>query len=654
MKFKAMLYRDPVAFSAAGLLLIAGIVLLFIYKTAAFVCLGAFLLLFTAAVLHSFFEIGSTERYSLEINKALSLKSSDYSADLPLPGALINEAGSVVYCNNEFSETILGGDRSPKLLINDLFPNGISFAELCEKNILNAEYNGRLYTVFVFAFKDKHKKLLSLYFYDDTYFKDTETEYILSRPFVMFINVDNIEILSRQLSDSRFALVTSGIESIIENWLINESVIIKKLSAGRYMVIGEKRVLDRLCDAKFSVLNDIREYKFNNVPVGATLSVGVGAGNELALCEEFAKKALDMSQGRGGDQTVVFNGDEYRYFGGISNLYNDDSKVSPRQTAADIIKLIRKYDNVLIMGHKFSDNDSVGSSLGMLFLVSACGSSAEIVVDRKRTLSEGLIALAEGEGYEFFISPDEAQKKCDSNTLLIITDTHRPSLTECPALCDIAGAKIVIDHHRRMEDYISDADIFYHKPSPSSACEMVAELIEYSSVQQKLPSVIATSLLSGIVLDTKEYVLRTSQRTFEAAAFLKRNGAEPITVKKLFAVNEEQIALKNAIVSRGFAYRDCMICATDITDKNLRLISSKAADELLNINGVKAGFVITLIPGGVNISARSFGEENVQLIMELLGGGGHSTMAATQIPDIGLEEAVAALRDAIDRYYSAK
>ena len=416
-------------------------------------------------------------------------------------------------------------------------------------------------------------------------------------------------------------------------------------------MIGEKRNLDRLSAEKFSVLKDVREYKHNNTPVNATLSIGVGTGADLSECEARAKKALEMSLGRGGDQAAVYTENGYVYYGGMSNLSNDNSRVSPRQTAANISTLVKKYKKAIIVGHKFSDYDAIGSAMGIKFFAEANGVQAYVAIDEKTTLAESLVDISVKNGFDGFISLAEALEMCDNDTILFVVDTHRKFLLDEPELYEKAKAKVVIDHHRRSDDFINDADIFYHHPSPSSTCEMVAELIEYSTIQKSMSPVISTALLSGIVLDTKEFVLRTSRRTFEAAAFLKENKADTVAVKKLFSVSTEMINLKNEILSNAVVYNGCMISATERNSPDLRIVTAKAADEMLNIENVKASFVLSYIRKDIiQISARSLGEENVQLIMENLGGGGHSTMAATQIKNTDIENAKLLLFKAIDTY----
>lgn len=653
MKFKTFLYKSPVGFFASFLLLLLTVAAFFVDKKLDLLCLIAFLSVFAASCFFSVTSLRSSKKLVTEINKSFMPGETDAVSSFPIPGIICDHYGKIVWYNKEFNSHFVGKGVASHLRVKELMGN-YDFSNLNEIKFFDSSYGDKKFTVFVSRLHDKGLPLYGLYFIDNTELKNTKEEYEASRPFVMLITVDNIELLSSRFSDSKFALVTSGIEGRIENWLKNKSIIFKKLSNGRFIVIGENRSLEKLCAEKFTVLSRVREYKYNNASVDATLSIGVGSGGDFSECEERAKKALDMSLGRGGDQAAVLDDEGYTYFGGMSNRSNDNSKVSPRQTSANISNLIKKFDKVMIMGHKFSDYDSIGAALGMLFLSESNGVEARIVVDKEKTLSTDLIKLIEDEGHNLFIEPDEALKMCDQRTLVIVVDTHRPSLVEVPGLYEQSASQIVIDHHRKMEDFISDAEIFYHRPAQSSTCEMVSELIEYSSIQEKLPPVIATSLLAGIVLDTKDYVLRTSKSTFEAAAFLRDNGANTVAVRKLFAVDEEHIELKNEIISRGSIYKGFMISVTGSSDRNLRIISSKAADEMLNIDGVKASFVVSRLGESVNISARSLGEENVQLIMERLGGGGHSTMAAAQLKSVELDEARDKLYEAIDSYLEAK
>ncbi len=652
MKFLALFYQNPAGYLTSLLLLVFSVVSFAINNNTALIFLVAFVFVLLANILYSVLSFKATRKYIKEVNKSLSQDKIGNVDSFPLPCVMCDKKGNIIWFNKEFGENVITDNQ--KVSISDFFED-FNYYNYLELRTANAEFDGRMFTAFITRIKSKTTPMLCFYFFDDTYMKETVTEYNLSRPFVMSIFVDNIDQLYRQLTDSKFALVLSGIESKIEDWLKDEKLILKKTGNGNFFVIGEKRNLDRLCENKFSVLKEVREYKHNNTPVNATLSIGVGTGSDLSECEARAKKSLEMSLGRGGDQAAVFTENGYVYYGGMSNLANDNSRVSPRQTAANISTLIKRYKKVIVVGHKFSDYDAIGSAMGVYFFAKANGVAAYVAIDEKTTLATPLIDKSVENGFDGFISLSQALEKCDSDTVLFVVDTHRLFLIDEPALYEKAKAKVVIDHHRRSDDFINDADIFYHLPSPSSTCEMVAELIEYSTIQENLPSVIATALLSGIVLDTKDYVLRTSRRTFEAAAFLKENKADTVAVKKLFSVSNEMNNLKNEILNNSEVYKECMISFTDSNSADIRIVTAKAADEMLNIENIKASFVMSYIGNDtVQISARSLGEENVQIIMEYLSGGGHSTMAAAQIKNTDLKTAKSMLLKAIDNYYLAK
>lgn len=652
MKITALFFKNPAGYLTALILLVFCAVSFAVNNNTAYIFLVAFIFVLILNILYSLISFKSTRKYVQQVNKSLSQEQCGNVDSFPLPCVMCDIAGDVVWYNEEFGKNILTDNKKAEM--SDFFKD-FNYYDYSEKKIANAEYGERKFTAFITNINSVSVPMLCIYFFDDTYMKETEIKYNLSKPFVMLIFIDNVEQLSRQLTDSQVAQILGGIEGKIENWLKNEKLILKKTGTGKFLVIGEKRSLEKLCEKKFSVLKDVREYKQNNQSVNLTLSIGVGTGEDFSECESRARKSLEMSLGRGGDQAAVFTENGYVYFGGMSNLSNDSSRVSPRQTAANISTLIKKHKKVIVVGHKFSDYDSVGSAMGIHFFAESNGVPAYVAVDEKTTLAKSLISLSTERGFHGFISLSEALDRCDGDTVLFVADTHRLCLTDEPKLYERAGAKVIIDHHRRSDDFINDADIFYHLPSPSSTCEMVTELIEYSTVQNKLPPVIATALLSGIVLDTKEYVLRTSGRTFEAAAFLKECKADTVAVKKLFSVSADMIALKNEILDRAEIYENCMISYTENRSGNIRVITSKSADEMLNIDGVKASFVLSYIDDGVvQISARSLGEENVQLIMENLGGGGHSTMAAAQIKNTDIDTAKTMLKKAIDGYYLAK
>ncbi len=652
MKFKAFFYQNPIGFICSLLFLVLSVAFFFVDRKVFFVLLIAFLVITVSNIVQSVLSFQKVQKAVHHLNKIVVPEGED-DGIFSLPAVVCNKEGTIIWFNQLFQQEIIDDYGIKNLSMFDFFDD-FSFEKLSEERVSDASFSDKKFTAFT-TIVDGSSSLLGLYFFEDTHLKDIAVKYEISRPFVMHIFVDNIESLSRAHTDSKFALVLSGIESRIEKWLKDENVILKKVGNGNFLVIGEKKNLDHISENKFSVLNDVREYSFEDVPVNATLSIGVGMGQNFTECELNARKSLDMSLGRGGDQAAIFTEDGYIYFGGVSNRTNDNSRVSPRQTAANISNLIKQFEKVIVMGHKYSDFDAIGAAMGMQFFSQANGVTGYVVADAKTTLSAGLVELAHDNGYTSFISPSKALDICGDDTLVIVVDTHRNALLDSPDLYALAGATVIIDHHRRSEDYLDDTRIFYSLPSSSSACEMVTELIEYSTIKDKLPDIVATALLSGIVLDTKDYVLRTSKRTFEAAGFLRNNNADTVAVKRLFSIDSDMVTLRNNIIADAEIHDGFIIGLTGSENKNLRIVTSSAADEMLNIEGVKASFVISKIGvGKFQISARSLGEENVQLIMENLGGGGHSTMAASQIKSSGIEQAKKKLINAIENYVSNK
>jgi c-di-AMP phosphodiesterase-like protein len=305
------------------------------------------------------------------------------------------------------------------------------------------------------------------------------------------------------------------------------------------------------------------------------------------------------------------------------------------------------------MGHRFTDFDAIGSAIGMQCIANHLGKPANIVVNAKSTLAMPLLsALIQEKGDGIIITPDEAKDRVGPNTLVIVVDTHKQDFTDCPELIDKTQKVMVIDHHRKSVDFIEDTVMFYHMPNSSSASEMVTEIAQYVDTKPVLDMFSSLALLAGIVLDTRNFILRAGVRTFEAAAYLRSRGASTIECKKLFSNDMDIFRARNAIIDDAQIYNNCAISVVDENIENIRLVTSQAADEMLNIEGVKASFVICESGKGINISARSYGEVNVQLIMESLNGGGHQTMAACQLESIGLEDALNMLKVVIDEYFN--
>ena len=386
------------------------------------------------------------------------------------------------------------------------------------------------------------------------------------------------------------------------------------------------------------------------------MSIGIGRGEStLAQSEVSARQALDMALGRGGDQAVVKNKTLYEFYGGVSKGVEKRTKVKTRMVANALSELIANSDRVLVMGHKFGDLDCVGAAVGMAYAIRSIGKKADVVIDRNKNLANILVDMVEQQGNEdLFIDPQEAIFRITPNTLLIVCDTHTENLLESEEVYRKCKTVAVIDHHRKMVNHIENAVIFYHEPYASSASEMVAELVQYMGDNCRINSVVAQALLSGIMLDTRNFVLKTGVRTFEAAAYLKRIGADTVIVRKLFASTMDSYQRKSRIVAAAQIYKGCAVAESEYSGEDMRIVAPQAADELLGIDNVDASFVLYETDGVVNISARSMGAINVQIIMEKLGGGGHHTMAGAQIKGIESEKVRQMLLESIDRYFEEK
>ncbi len=407
------------------------------------------------------------------------------------------------------------------------------------------------------------------------------------------------------------------------------------------MVLTDEAHIRAAMEKRFEILDAIRSIKAGERR-SATVSMGVGRGaDSLQQGEEWARKALDMALGRGGDQVAVKQKDDtYEFFGGLSKGVEKRDKVRTRVIAATLSDHIKSSDVVFVMGHKFSDLDCVGAAIGLWSVVTkSLKKPAYIVINRTQSLASPLISSMEAsEDGKIFISPLDAMSMVTPKTMLIVVDTHSQEFVESSELLTAVSRVVVIDHHRMMVKHIENALVFYHEPYASSTSEMVAELVQYIG-DGALNQTEAEALLSGIMLDTKNFVLKTGVRTFEAAAYLRRRGADTVEVKRMFSDTIDTYKAKYRIVSSAEILNDCAITSSDKEFPDIRITSAQAADELLSIQGVNASFVIFPSGNTVNVSARSLGEINVQLIMEALGGGGHLTMAGAQLTGVTVQQA---------------
>ena len=565
----------------------------------------------------------------------------------PAPTVIVDADNDIIWANDKFAyelfnNTNLYGARLDSLMNIDMDK---IFSE--EGDLVCV--GGKFYNATA-VYSDRSTTMSMIYFKDTTDFVELDYEMRQSHKSVIIIMVDNYDDLMRNSLESEKAHTMVELEYLVENFVKDTNSISKKLSNDRFFLVMEQRYLSKIIENRFKILEDAR-----NIKVGGnqsvTLSIGVGTcADDLAQSERYARAALDMCLGRGGDQAAVKTESGYEFYGGLSKGIEKNTKVRSRMMASKLSEIMLGKDKILVMGHRFGDLDSIGAAVGLVGAFKSIGKESYVVVNEDTCLAKSLIKyVVEHDISKYFISPQEALEKMTNDTLLIVVDTHNSELVDSKEVLDKAREIVVIDHHRLMVKAIENTALFFHEPGASSACEMVTELLQYLDNGIKMSPLHAEALLSGIMLDTKNFIMRTGVKTFEAAAFLKSKGADTVEVKKLFANSIETYQEKSSLITKAEIYRKCAVSCTTEEFSNIRIAASQAADEMLGITGVSAAFVIYGDENNANISARSMGSYNVQVIMEAMGGGGHQTMAATQLK-VSVSEAKKQLYEAIDEY----
>ena len=577
----------------------------------------------------------------------------------PFPMALVRMGdGAMIWANDGFVELSGFRDKMHEQKITDLMPEFRMDWLVSGKREYPADVGvgGRRYRIFGTAIHadDPYGTLLAaLYFTDLTDLYQIRDEYIRSRPVVSIILIDNYEELTKNLTESATSNLNAQLNEAITAWAEDYHGLLRRMERNRYLLIFEKRDLQDAIANKFSILEQMHSVT-NPSGVAASISFGLGVdGSTFEESYEFAALAVEMSLSRGGDQAVIKDRLNFNFYGGRSKEVDHRSKVRSRVTANSLMELIGKSGDVYIMGHKNADMDAVGAALGVACLCRKQGRKAWIVLDLENNASERLVEeiLAVPEYREVIVSGQDALLRCDRNSILIVVDTNRPDQVECRPLLEAISKVSVIDHHRRAADYISPLVVNFHEPYASSASELVTELLQYAVEKSDVLPIEAKGLLAGIFLDTKSFNVRCGERTFEAAAFLQRLGADTIEVKKLLQSDFKNTVARYRIIQSAVPYRDEIAIVT-LDHTVTRPMAAQAADELLNITGFQASFV--MYPDEqrrVVISARSIGEANVQVILESLGGGGNAATAGAQIKDSTVPEVLERLKKSIDNYY---
>lgn len=476
----------------------------------------------------------------------------------------------------------------------------------------------------------------AIYLFDETVLKQSMNELNEQRPVVGLIYIDNYDELMAGIEEVRQSLLLALVERKISKYFGETEGIFKKLDKDKYMVVFRQGALDALTSNRFDLLEDVKTVSIGN-ELAVTISIALGLSNTTLIhAAENAGMAMDLALGRGGDQCVIKTDEKITYFGGNTQSIEKSTRVKARVKAHALRELMTGKDQILIMGHQMSDVDCFGAAMGVFRAAASIGKKASIVINTISTSVQPMIdPFLNNPMYDddMFLNSEMAIERVNSNTLVVVVDTNRPGYTECPELLQATTHIVVFDHHRRTEDVIENAELSYIEPYASSASEMIAEVLQYFSESIKLRSIEADCLYAGIVIDTNNFTAKTGARTFEAAAYLKRNGADVIRVRKMFRDELEAYKARAEAISTAEVYFDSYaisICKSEGL-RSPTIVGAQAANGLLDINGIKASFVISEFNNRSFISARSIDEVNVQIIMEKLGGGGHLNIAGAQL-----------------------
>ena len=578
--------------------------------------------------------------------RQLNIKEQEAMSSFSIPVLISSEDGEILWYSDTFRKQVAAEAETFGARVED-FTEGRSVNDLKKKSVWEAAYMDRHYRLHITPVVRDNMTLWAIYFIDITAHVLMTQRYEDSRPVLMLIYIDNLEELLQNSRNSERAQISGKVETLLEDWATAANGVLQRYDDDRFIALFHQKSYEAIVEQKLDILDRVRSLQVgehNHV----TLSIGVGCGESFTEAEMSARQSLDMALGRGGDQAAVRTKNGYNFYGGLSKGVEKRNKVRTRIVASALEKLINESNNVLVMGHRFSDLDCLGSGCALVSLIRNMGKEAHLIVNRQTTLADELLARYDATGKsDYFIDGDSALHKIDERTLLIVTDTQTPTMLEAPQVYQQAPQTVVIDHHRKMVEHIENAIIFYHEPYASSASEMISELAQYMS-REPLSKLDAEALLGGIMLDTRSFVMKAGVRTFEAAAYLKKCGADTVEVKRLFAGSMELYRRKSDIISTVYMYRNKAIAFGEEGGTDIRIAASQAADELLSIQGVDAAFAMFPEGNGVNISARSMGDFNVQLTMEALGGGGHLNMAGAFLANNTLEQAQERLREAID------
>lgn len=593
-------------------------------------------------------------------NMNISLDEGDFKtlSDFEIPVCITDSKGFVKWCNTVF-KNICEKNTVYDLPISDYINVfDINKYEVDEKTadrvIYNITFKNRIYCVkgdIIHSSADADENYyIVMYWYDETEHELLKNRYYSEGFVSAVIYIDNYDDVMQGTSNADKPRLIALMDETLESIAQEADGILKKYEKDKFLLYIQKRYFDKMKSNSFSFIESFKKILVGN-KVAPTLSIGFGInGDSFAQNDTFAYSALDMALGRGGDQVVVKDKEMYSFYGGKSKEIEKRTRVKARVISQAIKEVIQDSEQIIIMGHRYADVDVLGSALGLYAIIKSLGKKTKILLDTYNQTVERFISKYADKYTDLFITKPYANELVTSDTLIFVVDTQKYSMVEEPALLDVSKNIVVIDHHRKGTDFIQNALITYHEPFASSASELITEILQYID-DAELEKSEAEALYAGIFMDTKNFTFKTSVRTFDAASYLKRCGVDTIDVKKLFQTDLNAFVKKWSIIENAKPYHEKVAIATCVkSDGDMQTIVAQAADELLNITNISSSFVVCDMGDRIIISARSFGDINVQLIMEKLGGGGHMTIAGAQLTDTTVNEVITSLKQAIDEY----
>lgn len=669
IKFKGKLWLHFNWPFIIGLVFVAGNISVYFYDAKCGMVVSAFLVVFLLATLAM-----SVWSGKYIVNEIVNF-ATQYSTvqkqllnEFQIPYALLDGTGKVLWMNEKFEE-LTGVDKKYHKSITGIFPaltkeaiyraeeiSDIRFEH--EDKLLRASFTHIPFQNFtgekaIVDLNDSSEFITALYIFDDTKLYRYKIENREQKQVAALVYIDNYDEALESMEDVNRSLLTALVDRKVNQYFTNIDALVRKIEKDKYFVVFKYKYLQQLEEDKFSILEDVKTVKVGN-EIAVTLSIGVGIrGNNYNENYEYARASIDLALARGGDQAVVKNRDEIHYYGGKTQQVDRNTRVKARVKAQALREIMQDRDNVLIMGHNLSDVDSIGAGIGIYCAAKVLGKKAQIVVNEVTSSVRPMIdCFTEEKGYpaDMFIDSEAALEMVGKNSLVMVVDTNKPSYTECSALLDKTEYICVFDHHRQGSEVIENPLLSYIEPYASSACEMVAEVLQYFQEGMKIEACEADCIYAGILIDTNNFMTKTGVRTFEAAAYLRRSGAEVTRVRKMLRNDMDAYKARAEGVRRADVYRNSFaisVCPAENIESPT-IVGAQVANELLNIVGIKASFVLTEYNGRIYVSSRSIDEINVQIIMERLGGGGHLNVAGAQLTNCTMAEAKQRICDTLD------